>query len=90
MNKGQLVETVLSSSGGYSSRAAAERAVNAVLEVIRKGLKSEKKVQVVGFGTFSVRKRAARTVRTPNGEMKKVKARRVVHFKPGKALNEFI
>ena len=87
MNKGELVEAIFSSSAGLPSKAAAEKALNAVLEAVKTGLQKEKRVQLVGFGTFSVRKRAARTVRTPNGEIRKVKARRVVHFKPGKALN---
>ena len=90
MNKGELVEAVFASGAGLPSKAAAEKALNAVLEAVKKGLKKEKRVGLVGFGTFSVRKRAARTVRTPNGEIRKVKARRVVHFKPGKALNDSI
>ena len=92
MNKGELVEAVLASKAGLPSKVAAERAVNAVLDVIKKGLKKEKKVQLVGFRTFSVKKRGARQVPNPRkpGEMIKVKARRVVHIKPGKPLNDFV
>ena len=91
MNKGQLVEAVLASKAGLPSKAAAEKAVNAVLETIKSGLKKDKKVQLVGFGTFSVKKRGARKVRNPRTqEMMKVKARRVVHFKPGKPLNDSV
>ncbi len=91
MNKGELVEAVLGSKAGLESKASAEKATNAVLDAIKKGLKKDKKVQLVGFGTFSVKKRAARKVRNPQtGETMKVKAKRVVHFKPGKALNDSI
>ena len=91
MNKGELIEAVLASPAGLPSKTAAEKAVNAVLDAIRKGLKKDKKVQLVGFGTFTVKKRGARKVRNPQThEMMNVKARRVVHFKPGKPLNDSI
>ncbi|MHC5081639.1 MAG: HU family DNA-binding protein [Planctomycetota bacterium] len=91
MNKEELVGAVLGSKAGLASKAAAERAVNAVLDGIRKGLQKDKRVQLIGFGTFSVKKRGPRKVRNPHtGEMMNVKARRVAHFKPGKALNDAV
>jgi DNA-binding protein HU-beta len=85
MNKGQLVESVAKELG--SSKAAAGRAVDAVLGTIQKGLKKDKKVQLIGFGTFDIRKRKARTGRNPQtGETIKIKASKTVGFKAGAAL----
>jgi DNA-binding protein HU-beta len=87
MNKGELVEAVLGADVGLASKAAAERAVNAVLDGIKKGMKKDRKVQLVGFGTFIVKKSAARKVRNPaTGEMMKVKPKWGVRFKAGKEL----
>jgi len=88
MNKAELVESVQKSLGGDTSKAAAERAVAAVLDGITKGLKSkDKTVQLIGFGTFSVAKRAARTGINPqSGEKIKIKASKTVKFKPGAGL----
>ncbi|MFC1735044.1 HU family DNA-binding protein [Candidatus Hydrogenedentota bacterium] len=89
MNKGTLVEAVCKELGG--SKADAERAVNAVLCCIKKGLKKDKAVQLIGFGTFDVRKRKARTGRNPRtGESIKIKASRSVGFKAGKAFKDMI
>lgn len=91
MNKAELVDAVIALNPGLGSKAGSERALNAVLAAVLKGLKKDKKVQIVGFGTFSVRKRGARQVRNPKTQqMMKVKAKRVVHFKPGKPLNDAI
>ena len=85
MNKGDLVEAVAKDL--KESKAAAERAVNAVLDNMKKGLKKDKKVQLVGFGTFEVRKRKARKGRNPRtGEAITIKARKSVGFKAGQAL----
>jgi DNA-binding protein HU-beta len=87
MNKAQLIEQVKSTL--KSSKADAERGVNAVLDGISKGLKKDKAVQLVGFGSFSVKKRKARTGRNPQtGEKIKIKASKTVGFKPGKALKD--
>src|SRR5438309_8849781 len=59
MNKAELVESV-SKSLGAASRAEAERAVNAVIDAIKTGIRKDKSVQLVGFGTFRVAERKAR------------------------------
>lgn len=61
MNKVQLVEAVQKSLGKETSKAEAERAVNAVIEAIKVGVKKTKTVQLIGFGTFKVASRKART-----------------------------
>lgn len=85
MNKGDLVEAVAGMTD--TSKAQAARAVDAVFDAIRKGLKKAGKVSLVGFGTFEVRKRKARTGRNPRtGETIMIKASKGVGFKAGKAL----
>lgn len=87
MNKAELVAAVQKNLGDDTSKAAAERAVDAVLDGIKKGVKKDKAVQLIGFGTFSVTKRAARTgVNPQTGEKIKIKASKSVKFKPGAAL----
>ena len=87
MNKAELVETVQKTLGGDTSKAAAERAVAAVIDGIEKGLKKDKTVQLIGFGTFSVTKRAARDGINPQtGEKIKIKASKAVKFKAGAGL----
>lgn len=87
MNKSELVEAVQKSLGPDSSKAAAERSVDAVLEGIKKGVKKDKSVQLAGFGTFNVAKRAARKGINPRTkEAIKIKASKTVKFKPGAAL----
>jgi len=87
MNKSELVEAVQKSLGGDTSKAAAEAAVAAVLEGITKGVKKDKSVQLIGFGTFSVVKRAARTgVNPQTGDKIKIKASKAVKFKAGATL----
>lgn len=91
MNKSELVEVVQEKLGEDTSKAAAERAIEAVIEGIKKGLKDDKNVQLVGFGTYSVSKRKARTGRNPQtGAEIKIPASNVVKFKPGAKLKEFI
>ena len=85
MNKGDLIEAVAKEIGG--SKAGAEKAVNAVLDNIKKNAK--KGVALVGFGTFSVGSRKARTGRNPQtGETIKIKASKTVRFKAGKAFKD--
>jgi len=87
MNKAELVEEVQKCLGKDCSKAEAERALNAVLESIKKGIKKQKSVQLVGFGTFSVANRKARTGINPRTQEKiKIKASKTVKFKPGAAL----
>ncbi len=87
MNKGQLVEAVAKDLG--SSKAAAERAVNAVLKGVGKGLRKDKKVQLIGFGTYEVRKRKARMGRNPQtGKTMRIPAKNVVVFRESKGLKK--
>ena len=87
MNKSELVAAIADEVG--ISKAAAERALGAVTDSVTRALKKGDTVTLVGFGTFSVTKRAARTGKNPRtGESIKIKARKVPKFKPGKALKD--
>lgn len=89
MNKAELLAEVQKALGPDTSKAAAERSLDAVLEGIKKGIKKDKAVQLIGFGTFTVAKRAARTGINPQTKEKiKIKASKTVKFKPGTALKE--
>jgi DNA-binding protein HU-beta len=89
MNKGELIEAVAKDLKG--SKAAAERAVSAIIGNITKGLKKDKKVQLVGFGTFSVRKRSARNGLNPKTkEPIKIPASKTVGFKAGQVLKDIV
>jgi DNA-binding protein HU-beta len=89
MNKAQLVDVVQRELGKEVSKAAAERALNAVLGAIGRGLKTGDSVQLVGFGTFRVSKRAARMGRNPKtGEAIAVKASKTVRFSAGQGLKQ--
>jgi len=84
MNKVELVTAVQKTLG--SSKADAERAVNAVIDGIKLGIKKTKNVQLIGFGTFKVGARKARIgVNPKTGEKIKIKASKVVKFSAGKA-----
>lgn len=87
MNKAELIATVQKALGADCSKAHAERSVNAVLASIQKGLKKDKLVQLIGFGTFAVKNRKARTGRNPQtGEPIEIAASKTVGFKPGTVL----
>jgi len=87
MNKNDLVSAIADSCDMTKSDAAC--AVDAFTEQVEKALKKGDTVSLVGFGTFSVRKRNARTGRNPRtGETIKIKASKVAAFKPGKALKD--
>jgi DNA-binding protein HU-beta len=87
MNKAELVEAVQKSLGKDATKRAAEEAVSAVLDSIAAGVKKHKKVQIIGFGTFEVKKRAARMGRNPKtGESMKIGASKSVGFKPSSTL----
>jgi DNA-binding protein HU-beta len=89
MNKAQLVEIVQKELGRDISKAAAERALDAVLNAIRKGVQVGGQVQLVGFGTFRVSKRAARIGRNPKtGEQIQIKASKTVRFSAGQGLKQ--
>lgn len=87
MNKGDLVEAVAKQTG--LSKSAAQGALDAVIDNISKSLKKGQSVTLVGFGTFSVSKRKARTGRNPQtGEPIKIGARKVPKFTAGKGLKD--
>jgi nucleoid DNA-binding protein len=87
MNKAELVVEVQKQLGKDTSKACAERAVDAFIDAVKKGVKKDKAVQLIGFGTFSVTKRAARTgVNPKTGEKIKIAASKTVKFKPGAGL----
>ena len=85
MNKKELVAAMAAKTD--ASGAAADRAVNALVEIISDALKKGDSLTLPGFGTFEVRDRAARTGRNPKtgGELQ-ISASRVAAFKPGAAL----
>jgi DNA-binding protein HU-beta len=87
MNKGELIEAVLKNLGKDTTKKAAGDAVEAVLEAIGAGIKKDKEVTLIGFGTFKVKERAARTGRNPKtGEAIKIKKSKNVAFKASAAL----
>ena len=89
MNKAELIESIANAAD--LSKASEGRALDAAIESITKALKKGDTVTLVGFGTFSVRKRAARMGRNPRtGEEIKIKASKAPGFKPGKALKDAI
>ena len=89
MNKTELIDAVADEA--EVSKAEAGRAVDAVISSITKALKKGDSVTLVGFGTFQVRKRAARTGRNPKtGETIKIKASKNPTFKAGKALKDAV
>ncbi len=87
MNKSELVDAVAESAD--LSKASAARAVDAVVDSITATLKKGDTVALLGFGSFLVRDRAARSGRNPRtGETIKIKASKVPTFKAGKALKD--
>ena len=87
VNKGELIEHIAKQAD--LSKAAAARALEAIIGGVRTTLKKGGTVSLVGFGTFSVTKRAARTGRNPRtGAAIKIKAAKVPKFRPGKALKD--
>ena len=89
MNKAELIDAVAASAD--ISKADSGRALDAVIAAIGKALKKGDQVTLVGFGTFLVRKRAARIGRNPRtGAAIKIKASKVPAFKAGKALKDTV
>ncbi len=89
MNKTELIDAV--AEGADISKAAATRAVDTMLETITGALAKGDQVTLVGFGTFTVKERAARTGRNPRtGEAIEIKAAKVPGFKAGKALKDAV
>jgi DNA-binding protein HU-beta len=89
MNKSELIEAVADSAG--LSRGDAGKAVEAVFDSLTEALKRGEQVTVVGFGSFLVRERAARTGRDPRtGKAIEIKASKVPAFKAGKGLKDAV
>lgn len=89
MNKSELVEQMAKAAG--ISKASAEKALAGMIDSVTKTLKKGDKVTLVGFGTFSVAKRAARQGRNPQtGKPITIKARKVARFKAGSKLAEAV
>ncbi|MEY2777761.1 MAG: hypothetical protein RLY30_1859 [Pseudomonadota bacterium] len=87
MNKTDLIEHIAKQAD--ISKAAAGRALDALVGGVRSTLKKGGTVTLVGFGTFAVTKRAARSGRNPRtGETIKIKAAKLPKFRPGKALKD--
>ena len=88
MNKGDLVNEV---AKVVCTKKEAQAAVDCILSTITRTLKKKKDVTLVGFGTFKVDKRKARTGRNPQtGEAIKIKAKKVPKFKAGKSLKDAV
>ena len=89
MNKSELIDAI--SESADITKAAAGRAVDAVVESITNALKSGDQVTLIGFGTFSVKDRAARLGRNPQtGAEIKIAAAKIPSFKAGKALKDAV
>jgi DNA-binding protein HU-beta len=89
MNKNELIGE-LSDKTGFT-KSDTQKFLNAYIESIQKALKKGKEVQLVGFGTFKVTKRKARTGRNPQtGKELQIPAKKVPSFRPGKALKESV
>lgn len=89
MNKAELIEAV--AKDAKLSKKDAGAAVDAMIDIVTKTLKKGDKVTLVGFGTWEARKRAARKGVNPRtGEAIKIKATKVVSFKPGAALKQAV
>jgi DNA-binding protein HU-beta len=89
MNKTELVDAVASAAD--LPKAAAARAVDSMLDVITRSLKGGEQVTLVGFGTFLVRQREARSGRNPRtGQEINIPASNVPAFKPGKGLKDAV
>lgn len=90
MNKHELVSAMAEKAG--VSMKDTEKVLNAFIETVGETLKKGDKVQLVGFGTFEARKRAARTGRNPQkpGEVIKIPACNAPHFAAGKGLKDLI
>lgn len=84
-DKNHLIGVIQEKTG--ASKTACKDALDAVMETVASSLKKNKKVQLLGFGSFEVTKRKARTGRNPStGEPIKIKASKTVRFRPGTKL----
>ena len=91
MNKAELVIVVQNALGEGATKASAKRAVEAVIDGIKGGIERDHSVQIVGFGSFSVSHRAARTgVNPQTGDKVQIQASNSVRFKPSSALKSSV
>ena len=89
MNKSELIDAIATSAD--ISKAAAGRALDAMVDAVTAALQDNEQVTLVGFGTFSVRERAARSGRNPQtGANITIKATKLPVFKAGKALKDAV
>lgn len=89
MNKADVIAKIAKDAS--MSKAAAEKALNSFTDTVKSSLKKGQGITLVGFGTFGISKRAARTGRNPaTGESIKISARKVPKFKPGQALKDAV
>ncbi len=89
MNKAELIAAIAAKTG--ATKKSAEEAVNAFIDVVTETLKKGDKVQLVGFGSFEVIKRAARKGRNPQTKEEiKIPASKAPKFKAGKALKDLV
>ena len=89
MNKSQLIDKI--AEGADISKAASRRALDAFIGAVTEALKEGDSVALVGFGTFTVRERAARSGRNPQtGETIQIAAANIPSFKAGKALKDAV
>ncbi|APX93222.1 bacterial nucleoid protein HU beta subunit [Franzmannia pantelleriensis] len=89
MNKSELIEAIAASAD--IPKAAASRALDAMVDSVTDSLKKGDSVSLVGFGTFTVKERAARTGRNPQtGQPIEISAAKVPSFKAGKALKDSV
>lgn len=89
MNKGELIDAIAKDAG--LTKVDAGNALNAFVSTVSKSLKKGDSVQLIGFGTFSISKRAARVGRNPQtGKELKIAAKKVAKFKAGKSLADTV
>ena len=89
MNKTDLIAAVAAKTG--ETKKSAETSINAIIDVIAETLKKGDKIQLVGFGSFETRTRAARKGRNPQtGKEMKIAAKKAPVFKAGKALKDTV
>lgn len=91
MNKQELIEKIMTKTKAEMTHKDAERVVNGVFDEIKEAVAKGDSVQIVGFGTFSARQRAARTARNPQtGGTVQIAAKKAPAFKAGKAFKDIV
>ena len=89
MNKSELIDAIQAALGSDATKRSADEALEAVLSSLEKGVKKDKKVQIIGFGTFEVKERAAREGINPKtGQKIQIAASKTVGFKASSRLKD--